>query len=323
MRALTTASRAEQAVDMERPAISLSGVTKQFGDLVAVDRLDLDVPRGLCLGLLGPNGAGKSTVMRLLTGTATPTAGFVEVLGMAMPSSGRAVRARTGLVPQLDNLDEELTCQENLDIYARLYGVPKRERADAVAQGLALARLEDRADTFVEGLSGGMRRRLLIARGLLHRPELVLLDEPTVGLDPQVRQALWTQIERIRATGATVVLTTHYIEEAERLCDTVAVVDRGQLLALDTPGRLIHAYVGSAVVVEVIGDEPLLGRVRRAADAGGVRHRDAGTSIVLFADDIEHVDSQDELAAGDLDHRLRRPANLEDVFVILTGEGLR
>ncbi|CAN5450040.1 hypothetical protein BH23ACT9_BH23ACT9_20530 [soil metagenome] len=255
--------------------------------------------------------------MALLTGAAEADEGGVEVLGMPMPARARGVRSRAGLVPQLDNLDGEITCRDNLEIFARLYGVTKAERPRAVADGLALAQLESKADHFVDQLSGGMRRRLLIARGLLHRPELVLLDEPTVGLDPQIRQELWQTIGAVRDTGATVVLTTHYIEEAERLCDTVAIVHHGRLLALGTPAQLVRDHVGSDVVVEVHGDRERRERVARLADAIGVAHRSAGTSVALFTGSVDALENA--AGAGDLDHRTRRPANLEDVFVTLTG----
>ncbi len=308
--------------DESAAAVRLTGVHKVFGQVRAVDGLDLEIPQGITFGLLGPNGAGKSTVMRLLVGTVTPTAGAVEALGMPLPARSRDVRARTGLVPQLDNLDEELTCAENLEVYARLYGVPRRQRGEVVAWGLQLAQLTDRADGFTGELSGGMRRRLLIARGLLHRPELVLLDEPTVGLDPQVRQSLWTQIEQIRSSGATVVLTTHYIEEAERLCDRVAIIDHGRLIALDSPHGLKAAHVRSEIVVEVSGDDGRQRRIAAAADAAGLAHRPAGTAIAVFTDDVTGLLAMDGLTEEDLDHRLRRPANLEDVFVALTGATL-
>jgi lipooligosaccharide transport system ATP-binding protein len=304
-------------------AVRLRDVVKDYGSIRAVDGLSLDVPWGTTFGLLGPNGAGKSTTMRLLTGTAVASSGTVEVLGLPVPARGRDVRGRTGLVPQVDVLDDELTCRETLDVHARLYGVPASARQAAIARGLERARLVDRADDLVRDLSGGMRRRLLIARGLVHDPLLVLLDEPTVGLDPQVRQGLWSQIEEIRATGATTVLTTHYIEEAERLCDLVAIVDHGRLLALDPPEDLIRAHVGSRLVVEVSGDADTRARLGELAESVGVRHRSAGTAVALFTDEPDRV-----LAGGtpgDLDgaRRVARPANLEDVFVVLTGEAIR
>ena len=304
------------------PAIRLRDVVKRFGPLTAVDGLTFDVERGLCFGLLGPNGAGKSTLMRLLTGGAIADAGSVEVLGLAMPDRSREVRARCGLSPQTDNLDDELTCRDNLEVYARLYGVAREIRADAVDRGLRLARLQDRADNSCETLSGGMRRRLLIARALLHDPEVVLLDEPTVGLDPQIRQQLWQQIDEIRTAGKTIVLTTHYIEEAERLCDLVAIVHHGRLLDLGPPRDLIVRHIASRSVVEVYGDDPTKRRIAEAADGRGIVHRRAGTSVALFVDELDGLAEVASLRPGDLDHHLVRPANLEDVFVDLTGQDL-
>ena len=304
-------------------AIRLREVVKDFGDLRAVDGLSLEVPVGTTFGLLGPNGAGKSTTMRLLTGSAVATSGTVEVLGLPLPERARDVRGRTGLVPQLDVLDDELTCSETLQVHARLYGVPPARRGAAVSRGLERARLVERADDPVSALSGGMRRRLMIARGLVHDPVLVLLDEPTVGLDPQIRQSLWTQIDEIRASGATTVLTTHYIEEAERLCDVVAIVDHGRLLALDSPAALIRTHVGSPTVVEVAGTASTQLDIAAAADDAGLGHRSAGTAIALFTDDVDGLAGHAALAGVGLDRRVARPANLEDVFVTLTGEFLR
>jgi lipooligosaccharide transport system ATP-binding protein len=297
--------------------VALTDVVKRFGAVTAVDHLDLVVPAGVCFGLLGPNGAGKSTTMRLLTGQAVADAGTVEVLGRSMPAESKVVRARSGVVPQVDNLDDELTVAENLGVYARLYGIARADRPAAIARGLELARLADRADTIADELSGGMRRRLLIARGLLHRPELVLLDEPTVGLDPQVRQQLWGQITAVRRDGATVVLTTHYIEEAERLCDEVAIVHRGTVVARGSPDRLIEATVG-VEVLEVAGDGPSQRRTLLAAEQAGLPTRHTGTGVAVLGSEAL------EVAAGDGEGHAgrRRRATLEDVFVTLTGEEL-
>ena len=211
-------------------------MVKPFGPITAVDGLDLDVPEGICLGLLGPNGAGKSTTMRLLTGQAIADAGELRVLGHELPAAveGRA-RAEMGVVPQLDNLDVDVTVEDNLAVYARLYRVP--DVGAAVDRALDLARLRDRRRDAVDKLSGGMRRRLLLARGLVHEPRLVLLDEPTVGLDPQIRTELWTLIGELKARGTTILMSTHYIEEAERLADEVAVMHRGQDHQPRPPGR--------------------------------------------------------------------------------------
>jgi lipooligosaccharide transport system ATP-binding protein len=295
------------------PALLLRDVVKRFGDLTAVDHLDLEVPRGSCFGLLGPNGAGKSTTMRLLTGQAVADSGRVEVLGYSLPEESRSARAVSGVVPQVDNLDDELTVAENLEVYARLQRIPRDQRASAVVRGLEVARLTDRADTPTSELSGGMRRRLLIARGLVHGPQLVLLDEPTVGLDPQIRQQLWSTIAEIRASGVTVLMSTHYIEEAERLCDEVAIMHAGRVVAAGPPRELIAELVGSEVM-EVAGEPKVLAQVEAEARAGGFRTRRSGTTIAVL--DAEHLDGQ-AWAEGE-----RRPPTLEDVFVVLTGEEL-
>ena len=203
-------------------AIELRGVVKTFGPITAVDGLDLDVPAGICLGLLGPNGAGKSTTMRLLTGQAIADSGGLRVLEFELPRQAKTARGVMGVVPQLDNLDVDVTVEDNLAVFARLYRVD--DVAAAVDRALDLARLTDRRKDAVDELSGGMRRRLLVARGLVHEPRLVLLDEPTVGLDPQIRTQIWSLIDGLRSRGATILMSTHYIEEAERLADEVAVM---------------------------------------------------------------------------------------------------
>src|SRR5689334_16489780 len=213
-------------------AIELHDVVKTFGPITAVDVLDLEVPAGICLGLLGPNGAGKSTTMRLLTGQAIADAGELRVLGHELPGEAKAARAEMGVVPQLDNLDVDVTVEDNLAIFARLYRVP--DVGAAVDKALDLARLRGRRRDAVDQLSGGMRRRLLLARGLIHEPRLILLDEPTVGLDPQIRTELWTLIDNLRSRGTTILMSTHYIEEAERLADEVAVMNRGRVIARAT-----------------------------------------------------------------------------------------
>jgi len=294
-------------------AVLLDDVVKRFGAITAVDHLGLTVPRGSCFGLLGPNGAGKSTTMRLLTGQAIADSGRVEVLGHPLPAASRQARAVSGVVPQEDNLDDELTVAENLAVYTRLQRVPRAERDTAIARGLAIARLTDRADTPTSELSGGMRRRLLIARGLVHGPQLVLLDEPTVGLDPQIRQQLWSTIAEIRASGVTVLMSTHYIEEAERLCDLVAIVHAGRVVATGPPRELIGRWVGRQVL-EVAGDPAQLAEIEADARAAGLRTRRSGTTIAVL--DAEKLDGQ-PWADGE-----PRDPTLEDVFVVLTGEEL-
>ena len=220
-------------------AIRLRAVVKHFGDIVAVDGLDLDLPEGTCVGLLGPNGAGKSTTMKMLTAQVIADSGEIEVLGFTLPGQSKVARAEMGVVPQLDNLDTTLTVEQNLRVFAHLYRLGRGERADAVERALKIAKLEDRRTAKVDELSGGMRRRLLIARGLVHQPRLLLLDEPTVGLDPQVRQELWALIDALRSEGTSILMSTHYIEEAERLADSVTIMSHGKAVATGKPSELV------------------------------------------------------------------------------------
>jgi lipooligosaccharide transport system ATP-binding protein len=295
---------------MATAAISLQGVSKRFGEIKAVNGLDLEVPTGVCFGLLGPNGAGKSTTMRMLTAQTLADEGSISVLGFELPRESKQSRLEMGVVPQLDNLDQELTCRQILTVFARLYRVARGERPAAVQAALEIANLAPRADTIVKELSGGMRRRLLVARGLIHRPRLVLLDEPTVGLDPQVRQELWTLIDGLRAGGVTVLMSTHYIEEAERLADTVAVMSGGRIIAQGTPGELVRAHVGEEVL-EVYGPPERLTEVDELAASNGWSSRRSGPAVAIM-----RAESLDGLAP----EGVRRPANLEDAFVALTGE---
>ena len=294
----------------EELAIRLRGAVKRYGQITAVDHLDLDVPVGTCVGLLGPNGAGKSTTMRLLTAQAIADEGEIEVLGFKLPGESKAARAQCGVTPQLDNLDVTLTVQQNLLVFAHLYRIPRADRPEAIERALKMANLVDRRDTRVDKLSGGMRRRLLIARSLIHQPRLVLLDEPTVGLDPQVRQELWALIDRLRSEGTTILMSTHYIEEAQRLADTVLIMSHGSSVAAGSPSELVMEHAGHEVL-EVYGPPARLAEVESEAGAAGLRTRRTGTSISVLGIDA----NGDHGFEGE-----RRPANLEDVFVLLTGE---
>ena len=291
-------------------AIRLRGVVKRYGPITAVAGLDLDVPEATCVGLLGPNGAGKSTTMRMLTGQAIADEGEIEVLGFRLPEESKQARAYLGVSPQLDNLDVSLTVEQNLLVFTHLYRIGRSDRRDAIERALEMANLRDRRGDRVDKLSGGMRRRLLIARALVHRPRLVLLDEPTVGLDPQVRQELWALIDALRAEGTTILMSTHYIEEAQRLADTVLIMSHGSAVAAGPPSELVTEHAGRTAV-EVYGPPAKLAEVERTARADGLRTRRTGTSIsVLGVDGVDGRVPQGE----------RRPANLEDVFVLLTGE---
>jgi lipooligosaccharide transport system ATP-binding protein len=289
------------------PAIRLRDVAKAYGPIQAVDGLDLDVPEGACIGLLGPNGAGKSTTMKLLTAQAIADRGELEVLGYTLPRESKSARALMGVVPQLDNLDTTLTVQQNLVVFTHLYRVPRAERAAAIDRALKIANLTDRRDTKVDDLSGGMRRRLLIARALVHQPRLILMDEPTVGLDPQVRQEIWALIDRLRGEGVSILMSTHYIEEAERLADTVTIMSHGRAVAKGPPQQLIAEHAGREAI-EVYGPPAKLAQVEAEAQAAGLATRRTGTSVAILR------------LNGNAPEGERRPANLEDVFVLLTGE---
>src|SRR4051812_33581178 len=246
--------------------------------------------------------------MKALTAQVIADEGELEVLGFRLPDDSKQARAAMGVVPQLDNLDVSLTVEQNLLVFAHLYRVPKADRAPAIEHALAIANLTPRRMSKVDELSGGMRRRLLIARALLHRPQLLLLDEPTVGLDPQVRQELWALIDLLRSEGVSILMSTHYIEEAERLCDEVTIMSHGKAVAVGPPRALIAEHAGPEAI-EVYGPPARLTEVERMAAESGWRTRRTGTSVaILRADGAADVDGE------------RRITNLEDVFVLLTGE---
>jgi lipooligosaccharide transport system ATP-binding protein len=290
-------------------AVRLRSVVKRYGQITAVDHLDLDVPIGTCVGLLGPNGAGKSTTMRLLTAQSIADEGELEILGLPLPGASKAARALCGVVPQLDNLDVTLTVEQNLLVFSHLYRIRRADRQEAIERSLRIANLVERRDTKVDKLSGGMRRRLLIARALVHRPRFLLLDEPTVGLDPQVRQELWALIDALRSEGTTILMSTHYIEEAQRLADTVLIMSHGKGVASGPPSELVSKYAGRQAL-EVYGPPARLAEVQAEAVSAGLRTRRTGTSISILG-----VGDDGSMFEGE-----RRPANLEDVFVLLTGE---
>jgi len=291
-------------------AIRLRSIVKHYGEIVAVDGFDLDVAQGTCVGLLGPNGAGKSTTMKMLTAQVIADQGELEVLGYKLPGESKVARAECGVVPQLDNLDTTLTVEQNLRVFSHLYRVGRSERKDAIERALQIANLTERRGAKVDELSGGMRRRLLIARALVHRPRLLLLDEPTVGLDPQVRQELWALIDALRSEGTSILMSTHYIEEAQRLADMVTIMAKGKAVAHGRPSELVARHAGREVL-EVYGPPARLAEVEAAALADGMRTRRTGTSVALMG-----IESRN----GKLPDGERRAANLEDVFVLLTGE---
>ncbi len=300
-------------------AVALEGLTKCYGNTTVVDGLDLRIERGECFGLLGPNGAGKTTTLRLMLGQTPPSAGRIHVLGNSIPRATRAMHQRTGIVPQADNLDPDFTITENLLTYGSYFGKPVRETRARLSELLAFAGLDERSDAAIDGLSGGMRRRLTLARALVNDPDLLVLDEPTTGLDPQARQYIWSRLHRLQAEGQTLLLTTHYMEEAERLCDRAAIIDDGRLVACDSPKRLIERFI-EPHVIELRGE---LARAWRQVQPRlpTRREEDVGETVLLYTDDRGHL--LDCLEARFGGGHLYRPANLEDVFLKLTGRDLR
>ena len=298
--------------------LAAHGLRKSYGAEEVVCGVDLDVAPGECFGLLGPNGAGKTTTLKLCLGLIEPDAGTIELLGEPVPRRAREARSRVGVVPQFDNLDPDFTATENLLVYARYFGLAPQSMRERVPRLLEFAGLAGRAEARINTLSGGMKRRLTLARALVNDPQLVIMDEPTTGLDPQARHLIWERLRRLVAEGKTLLLTTHFMEEAERLCHRIAIMDRGRIIAQGTPRSLIAEHI-EPQVVEVHGPGHEAWMARAAAAAPRVER--AGDTVFCYAADVEPVlkslAGQSELAY------LHRPANLEDVFLKLTGRDLR
>ena len=306
----------------DAPLIQAKALTKRFGSYVAVDGVDFAVRRGEVFGFLGPNGAGKTTTMRMIACVSPVTDGELRVLGMNPVSDGPAIRSRLGVVPQEDNLDAEMTVWDNLLIYGRYFGLPVSVIRERAAELLAFARLDDRRDSRVDPLSGGMKRRLTIARSLINRPELVLLDEPTTGLDPQARHALWERLYRLKREGVTLVLTTHYMDEAEQLCDRLVIMDEGRIVAEGSPRQLIDRH-STREVVELRFAQPEQQDAALPLLGGtGDRVEPVADRVLIYTphgdDTAAHVAAQ----GVHPDSVLVRRSSLEDVFLLLTGRSL-
>ncbi len=291
---------------------------KRFGTRVAVDGIDFEIPAGQCFGFLGPNGAGKTTTLRMMLGLSTASSGTLEVLGLDPGRQGRHIRARVGVVPQLDNLDPDFTVEENLEVFASYFRLPRARVRERIPQLLEFAALAERRGARTDDLSGGMKRRLTIARALINDPELMVLDEPTTGLDPQARHVIWGRLWQLRQAGKTLVLTTHYMEEAERLCDQLVIMDRGRILERGSPAELVSRHV-EPEVVEVRGEGAA--ELTAAAVAAGCRVERIGTALYCYSRDarafLQRVEQSPERVF------VHRPAGLEDVFLRLTGRELR
>lgn len=298
--------------------LELRNVRKQYGDTVVVDDLSLRVLPGQCYGLLGPNGAGKTTTLRLLLGLTTPASGTLTLCGEPVPGRAPQARMRVGVVPQFDNLDPDFTVVENLRIFGRYFGLSVTEIERRVPGLLEFARLESRADAHVRALSGGMRRRLTVARALINDPDLLVMDEPTTGLDPQARHLIWDRLKSLLAAGKTILLTTHFMEEAERLCDHLCVIDGGRKIAEGRPHELIDSQIGCDVV-EVYGDD--LDSLRERLLPLAERIEKSGETLFCYV--REPVPLLEALHGNGGIRYLHRPANLEDVFLKLTGREMR
>ncbi|PDT34951.1 MULTISPECIES: nodulation factor ABC transporter ATP-binding protein NodI [Sinorhizobium] len=299
---------------MSMTSIDLSGVSKTYGDKVVVDKLSFSVAPGECFGLLGPNGAGKSTIARMILGMTSPDAGKITVLGVPVPARARLARRGIGVVPQFDNLDPEFTVRENLLVYGRYFGMNTRKIKAVMPSLLEFARLESKIDARVSQLSGGMKRRLTLARALINDPQLLVMDEPTTGLDPHARHLIWERLRFLLARGKTIILTTHFMEEAERLCDRLCVLERGRNIAEGRPHALIDELIGCEVI-EIYGGNPheLDSLIRPYAD----RIEVSGETLFCYAPDPEKVRVRLRERSGL--RVLQRPPNLEDVFLRLTG----
>jgi lipooligosaccharide transport system ATP-binding protein len=301
--------------------VTARGLTKRFGELTAVDAVDFDVRPGEAFGFLGPNGAGKSSTMRMIASVSPVSDGSLRVLGMDPAVDGPRIRARLGVVPQEDNLDEELSVYENLLIYGRYFGMPRARIDERVRELLSFAQLEERRNSRVEPLSGGMKRRLTIARGLINEPELLILDEPTTGLDPQARHLLWDRLYRLKQAGVTLIITTHYMDEAEQLCDRLVIMDKGRIAAEGTPLDLIARY-SSREVLELRFPVGTQEEAAQRLDGLAQRAEVLPDRVLLYSDDADRT--ADEVAARGIvpEATVSRRSTLEDVFLTLTGRSL-
>jgi lipooligosaccharide transport system ATP-binding protein len=305
------------------PAVSARELTKSYGERVAVAGIDFEVEPGICFGFLGPNGAGKTTTMKTIYGLATVDGGELRVLGMDANRERREIKSRIGVVPQETNLDGDLTVRENLLQQARYFGIDGEKAGERAGELLDFSLLTDRAEERIHSLSGGMKRRLLISRALMGDPELVVLDEPTTGLDPQARLAVWNALDRLRRRGVTLLLTTHYMEEAERLCDRLVIMDEGRIVADGRPADLVLQHVGREVLELRLDEACDPDRLVGSLDGRIQGHDLSGQTLMLYAEDAEKVLEELDHDIFPTESALVRRATLEDVFLRLTGRSLR
>ena len=307
----------------EPVAVVARSLRKSYDERVAVDGIDFEVEPGTCFGFLGPNGAGKTTTMKMIYGLATVGGGELRVLGLDARTERRAIKSRLGVVPQETNLDGELTVLENLLVQASYFGIDSETAETRARELLDFTQLGDRRDDRVQSLSGGMKRRLLVARALIGEPDLVVLDEPTTGLDPQARLAVWRSLESLKRRGVTLLLTTHYMEEAARLCDRLVIMDEGRIVAAGDPGALVIEHVGREVLELKVSDECDAEELVASLDGRLEGHEFTEDALMLFAPDAEELLETIDQERYPTESALVRRATLEDVFLRLTGRSLR
>ena len=305
----------------EEVMISAKGLTKVYGEFVAVDGIDFEVKKGEAFGLLGPNGAGKSTTMKMIASTSRRTGGELEILGKDPNVHGPEIRAHLGVVPQQDNLDRELKVWENLMTYGRYFGLSRKFLKGKIEELLTFAQLEDKRNNKTEELSGGMKRRLTIARGLVNEPEILMLDEPTTGLDPQARHVLWDRLFSLKELGVTLVITTHYMDEAEQLCDRLVVMDKGKIMAEGSPAELIKKYSSKEVLEVRFGSQNNAAAAKKLANLGDRIEVLPDRILVYSSNGEKELEKITKLGLNPITSLVRR-SSLEDVFLRLTGRSL-
>jgi len=303
----------------QEPIVKAVRLSKNYSGKTVVNQLNLTIDAGCFCGILGPNGAGKTTTLRMFIGHCPIDEGSLSILGLTMPKDASLIRESVGVVPQMDNLDPDFTVEENLYVYGRFFGIANHVLKQRIVELLDFASLQDKADSKISELSGGMRRRLTLARALINKPKLLILDEPTTGLDPQARQSIWQKLRELKKQGLTLILTTHYMEEAERLCDRVIVMDHGEVKADSPPKQLIQTEIESHVLEVHAAGEGLIEKIKQ--DSAIARFEKSGDIYFFYGHKLLHA--LGVLEQSEHDDYLFRPANLEDVFIKLTGRDLR
>ncbi len=314
-------NRRIQNSDIRETTLVAKGLNKTYGDFEAVRSVDFEVYRGECFGFLGPNGAGKTTTLKMIYGAAVPTSGELKVAGLDVRRSEREVKRRIGVVPQENNLDEDLKVKENLLVYGRYFDLPRKVTRQRAGELLEFVQLSEKSDAQVEQLSGGMKRRLLIARALINDPHLVVLDEPTTGLDPQARHLVWNKLRELASQGKTLILTTHYMDEAAQLCDRLCIMEDGRFISEGTPRDLISEHV-SPEVLEFRASADALEKLAHVVDTGADAVERLGEALLVYTSDSDAVTQKVKESGISVENVLYRHATLEDVFLKLTGRRL-